>query len=235
MSRILYFLIIFSAIAGLSLSCKHELPAGDNTNPVDTTGNGTATIPCNGDTVYFSNTILPILTQYCAMSGCHNAASRADGVQLTDFNSIINTADVRAGDPGGSDLYEVLVTTDPSKKMPPSGSTPIPDSLVSLIRKWIVQGAKNNYCTPDCDTSQFGYQSVVSKIISSKCIGCHSATNQQGGISLDTYDKVKELCNNGRLTNAISYTSIVKMPPNQKMRDCDINLILKWKANNYPQ
>lgn len=235
MLRVIYFLIAFSLLAGVSISCKHELPAGGNSNPVDTTGNGTVNNPCNADTVYFSNTILPILTQYCAMDGCHSAGSQADGVKLTDFNSIINTADVRAGNPTGSDLYEVLVTSDPTKKMPPSGSTPISDSLISLIRKWIDQGAKNNYCTPDCDTSQFGYQSTVSKIINSKCIGCHSATNQQGGIALDTYDKVKALCVNDRLPNAIGYTSVVKMPPNQKMRDCDINLILKWKANNYPQ
>lgn len=233
--RIIYVLIIFCMLSGMVFSCKHELPVLNNTNPADTTGNGNVDIPCNADTVYFSNSILPILTQYCAMNGCHSASSRADGVQLTDYSSIMNTADVRPGNPGGSDLYEVLVTTDPDKKMPPSGSTPLSDSLISLIRKWILQGAKNNYCTPDCDTTQFGYQSTVSKIISSKCIGCHSATNQQGGISLDTYDKVKALCANGKLTNAISYNSSIKMPPNQKMRDCDINLILKWKSNNYPQ
>ena len=216
-------------------SCKHELPTDGNTNPSDTTSNIDNGVPCDSDTVYFANSILPALTQYCAMSGCHNAGTAANGVRLTDYNSIMSTADVRPGNPGGSDLYEVLVTSDPDKRMPPAGSTPMPDSLINLINLWIQQGAKNNACTPSCDTTLFGYQSVISRIIGSNCLGCHSGNNPSGGILLNSYDNVKAQCVNNKLNTAIGWTTTKRIPPSAKMSDCNINLISKWKSNNYPQ
>ena len=98
-------------------NCKHEIP---ERTPVDNTG-GNDTIPvvksdtCSPDTVYFVNDILPIIISNCAQSGCHDADAREDGVQLTDYDNIIETGKVEPGDPNDSELYEVLVESDPKK------------------------------------------------------------------------------------------------------------------------
>ncbi len=36
----------------------------------------------NGDTITYTKHILPLVTKNCAISGCHNAASRQSGVEL---------------------------------------------------------------------------------------------------------------------------------------------------------
>ena len=55
--------------------------------PSDTTG-----IPsnCNQDSVYFVKDILEVITSNCSYSGCHNAASAAEGIILNNYANIIN-------------------------------------------------------------------------------------------------------------------------------------------------
>ena len=105
-----------SACGDFTPELSARVPTTDN----EPTNNTTPTKPtlsdtCSLDTVYFVNDVLPIFIANCAYSGCHDEASQQDGVILTDYDNIINTADVRAGDPDGSDLYEAITETDPQK------------------------------------------------------------------------------------------------------------------------
>ena len=90
MKRSLLFEFSFLALLACLVSCKHEVP-----QPMlveDTTGNGPGSgIPCDSNTVYFEQQILPILISNCSQPGCHNAASAQDGVVLTNYSSIIST------------------------------------------------------------------------------------------------------------------------------------------------
>ena len=52
--------------------------------PTDTTQNN----PCSPDTVYFQNGVLPLIVSSCAKSGCHDAATKAERINLSDYNSL---------------------------------------------------------------------------------------------------------------------------------------------------
>ena len=70
------------------------------TNPVLPAG--PAVTSCSPDTVYFHQTILPLITSNCAMSGCHDAISKKDGVILTDYTNTMR--EVKIASPTSSDL-----------------------------------------------------------------------------------------------------------------------------------
>ena len=63
---------------------------------------------CDPDTVYFQNTILPLVVSSCATTGCHDKNSHRDGIILTDYSSIIRTGEIKPGDPGDSEFFESL-------------------------------------------------------------------------------------------------------------------------------
>lgn len=241
-------LILFGSIMGglvLSQSCKHEpiIPPGypdpndtTGTNPNDTTGTDPAQdgVPCDPDTVYFENDILPLLSSTCAISGCHDAATAEDGVQLTDYFNIISTGDVRAIEPDKSDLYEVITETDPDKVMPrPSSGLTLTQEQKNMIYDWIMQGAKNNGCNEDygkCDTTNMSFANDIQPIINLNCLGCHSGSNVSGGVELDDHPGVHTVALSGQLLGAITHSQGYKPMPNgqPKLPDCKIAKIRNW-------
>jgi hypothetical protein len=66
---------------------------------------------------------------------------------LDHYQAVIQTAEVRAGDPDNSELFEVCVETSPYKRMPPPPRSPLSPGQVETLRRWIAQGARNNHCT----------------------------------------------------------------------------------------
>lgn len=222
--RILVVFIVSMAF----VACKHEIPSPDGL----TLGLG----ECHPDTVYFEQDILPFLLSNCAFSGCHDAVSQENGVNLTNYNSIFNTGDIRPGDPEGSDLYEVIVDDDIDDRMPPA---PEYDALtidqILMIRNWILQGGLNNSCD-GCPTSPASFQSNVGALISSKCEGCHSGSTPDGGVLLTNYEEIRTQALFGTLYDAIAHNgNAVNMPYNSgQLPQCEIDLILEWIENDAP-
>ena len=67
---------------------------GGGNNGGGTGGGNTPTgVPCDPDSVYFDNQVLPILVSNCAKPGCHDAASHQDGVVLSSYASLMSTVD----------------------------------------------------------------------------------------------------------------------------------------------
>jgi len=217
-------------------ACRHEPDAmPDNPGPgPDTTSQG---IPCDPDTIYFTNDILPILTSGCTMSGCHDAASASDGIVLTSWESVMASGVVRPGNPGDSDLYENITEDDPDKRMPPPPMAALQAEQIQKIRKWIEQGARNNACTAGCDTTQFTFSAVIQPIINTYCKGCHSGVAPSGNISLDGYATIRAAALNGSLYGAVSHQpSYTPMPFNAaKLPECNIIQIRKWIENGTPE
>ena len=222
----------------LIISCKHDpfpfnggpINPGDTINPPDTNQSD----PCHPDTVYFENEVLPLLVSNCATSGCHDAATAQKGVILTDYTNIVNTADVRPGDPNGSDLYEVIVETDPSKIMPPPPASALNSTQTELIRKWILQGAKNNACD-DCDSTDVRFSTIVLPIMAQSCQSCHGTGTQNGGVSLLNYNEVKNAVMNRNLWQSINHeTGFKPMPPSSKISDCQLRQIGIWINDGMP-
>jgi hypothetical protein len=215
--------LILSTSAGL-FSCKHEIPvdlSGGNNNP-------TTSSTCSSDTVYFTNSVQPLLQSNCAYAGCHDAVSRKDGVDLSSYAKIIATGKIRPGDPNNSELYKVLFKTG-DDRMPPPPNAALSTEQKNILYKWILQGAKNNSCN-DCDTTVFTYSGAVSPLINTWCKGCHNPASAGGGIDLSTYPVVRVQALNGKLMGSITHApGFSPMPQGgNKWSDCQIRQVQKW-------
>lgn len=212
-------------------ACRHDpmVPGGGTPNPnapvVTTQG-------CNPDTIYFENDILPLLISNCAMSGCHDAQTRADGINLTTYAGVISGGEVKPGNPNGSDLYEKLVEDRLDKRMPPPPYPALPTEKIAMVRKWIEQGAKNNACrdTSACDTLNLSFATHIQPMMQANCVGCHGANNPSAGINLSTLSGVRTVATNGKLVGAVSkQAGFVPMPPaGNGLSSCHINQIKSW-------
>lgn len=225
--------VIFVTIQG----CKHypePLPI-PTTNSQDTTSGGQdSTRPCDPDSVYFENTILPLLSSSCAYSGCHDAASHEDDVILDSYTNIFSTGEIKPGDPSDSKLYKVI-TESGGDVMPPPPNSPLTPAQISLINKWITQGALNNRCD-ECDSSDVKYSNQVLSILNNNCVSCHNGSSASGGVHLDSYAGVKAQADNGKLFGVINHSSGFKiMPPSgNKISDCNVRIIKKWIDDGAP-
>lgn len=229
---ILRFIIFLGLATTLLMSCQHDPFMDDMTDindPGDTTGTGGNGKPCDEDTVYFVNDILPIIKSSCAVSGCHGQGSAQDGVDLSDYSSIIRTGDVRAFNRRGSDLYEVITDDDPDDRMPQPPYNPLTSEQIELIGKWIDQGALNNSCE-NCATDNVTFSEIIFPLIQRNCIACHRDQNPIGGLSLANYQAIKVQADNGALLGSVTASSgYTPMPYNQSsLPDCNIDQIQIW-------
>lgn len=211
---------------GLLFSCKHYLPPP---NP----GGGPVgpTTPCDANTIYFQQQVLPILLSNCTMAGCHDAASHQDGIVLVSYTTVMSTGGVRPGQPGSSKLYEVLLKTDPSDRMPRPPAAPLSQSQIAIIYKWIQQGAKDLSCQAACDaTAAATFNGTIKPLLATNCVGCHSGSLPQGGIDLSSYTGVKAKVTDGKLWGSVNFLpGFSAMPKNgQKLSDCELAQLKKW-------
>ena len=233
----LKLLMLLSAFSLLLICCKHSVPdATFNGNGDNDAGNGTgggSSAPCDPSKIYFQQQVLPILISNCAMSGCHDDASHQDGVVLTSYEKVMSTGDVRPGRPGSSNLYEVIIETDPDDRMPRPPRSPLTSAQIQVIYQWIQQGALNLTCENMCDSTQFAFNTIIKPIITNKCQGCHSGSAASGGIDLSTYNGVKAKITDGKLWGSVNHLpGYSPMPKNgAKLSDCEITQIKKWIEN----
>jgi hypothetical protein len=242
MQKLFKILLILSMAMMIMLlqQCKHDpwyppVPSDPNdTTGTDTTGS--ASNPCHPDSVYFKKQILPLLISNCAMSGCHDDASAQKGVILTSYQKIMSTADVRPFNPSGSDLYEVLVETDPDKRMP-LNKPPLAPDKIELVRKWINQGAKDNDCNDGCDTVNVKWSINIKPLLNQQCTGCHNSSLPSGNVMLDTYPNVKAAVNSGKLWGSVNYNPGYKPMPlgAPKLDACRLKQIKKWIDDGAPE
>lgn len=233
-------------VGGSKLSdCEIETIAIWARDTTLTGGGSNGTInTCDPDTVYFQNQVLPLLQSNCAVSGCHDATTREEGVQLTDYSSIMKTGGVVVGDPNGSKLYTTLFgsgSDDKSGKsvlediMPPPPRAEFTIDQKNLVKNWILQGAKNNVCDA-CDTTNVSFKDNVFPLVETYCLGCHSGTSPGGGIYLRDYNDLVAVANNGKLWGSINFeTGYSPMPKNaNKLSECQLATFRIWIDNGTP-
>lgn len=221
MKKFKIFSLLFGGIVIAYTSCKHEVPA---ISEIDTLPPA-VTVNCSPDLVYFVNTIQPLLISGCAMSRCHDAITREDGIDLSTYSGVMRT--VVAGDATKSKLYKSMIRTDDERMPPPPAAAYTADQLTK-VRTWINQGAKNNGCS-SCDSTDIKFSTAVKVIIQNKCQGCHNPTSLGGGIDLSTYTAIKTSAASGKLYGSVSWASgFSKMPQTVKLPVCEITQIKKW-------
>ncbi len=220
-NKYLFFLaLLFLLFSG----CTHE-----STVPLSNLASDSTRykgVACNKDTVYFYNSIGPLIITSCAsMKGCHNGNS-GEASSLTTYSNIMRY--VSAGNPGSSRLYNVL-SSGGEGIMPRPPYAPFTTTQKALVYKWIQQGAKNNGCfDTSCDTTAVTYSGSIAPIFATNCIVCHSASSSST-TKLDSYTGVKAAVTAGRILGAIQHlTGYVTMPPGSSLSACDINKIKAW-------
>ncbi|MEI6767167.1 MAG: c-type cytochrome [Bacteroidota bacterium] len=208
-----YILFIGIAVIGsvlFSISCKHDpLPYIKK--------------------VCFSDDVLPLITNNCAMSGCHSGTGERGA--LNSYSSIVSQ--VNPGNSGSSRLYNAI-TGNGENAMPPN--KPLTQDQKNIIKWWIDQGAENTTdCNAgNCDTANVTYSGIVQPLISSNCGGCHGPGASMG-ITLTVYNDLKQYldANKQKFVDAINYTSAKVMPPSGKMSACKISQMQKWINAGY--
>lgn len=231
--------ILLAALLIGNQSCKHEPPVlpeivfnggggGGGTGGTDTINLD----PCDPDTVYFQNTILPLLISYCAGEGCHDAITHEEGVRLYDYSHIMQQ--VTPGNPGNSDLWTDGITEGGDDAMPPPGEPQLTSEQEQLIYTWIMQGALNNSCT-ECDTTEITFSGNILPLFAGHCNGCHSGSSPDGGLDLTSWAVGNTIALDGRLAGAVQHDpNYTAMPPSGNLSACQIDQILMWIADGAP-
>lgn len=108
-------------------------------------------VGCGHKTVSYREQIQPILNARCTK--CHATETRRVKIVLTSYDDFMNSRTVSGKEPlvvpenpYQSRLYILCSTSQAHFRMPPDTSsiTPLPTEELDLVRKWILQGAKNN-------------------------------------------------------------------------------------------
>lgn len=219
-----YLTGLILVVLSFTQACVHEAPPFPPAGGIPT-----QTLKCDPDTVYFKNEILPLLASNCAMPGCHDAITSAEGVRLDSYISLFQSGVVDPGNPSNSDLWEVINETDPEKRMP-LDRNPLTPEQKSLILKWIQQGARNNACASDCDSSVFTFSAGIKPILETYCVGCHKTGSASAGVLLDSYSSVQLFAQNGMLYGVSAHQSGFKPMPygGAKISDCNLYVLKKW-------
>lgn len=240
---------ISSAFALLALclySCVHDpvLPENGGNSGGNggggSGGGGGIEDPCDPDSVYFANDILPLLNSNCAIPGCHNAASAQDGVILDSYANVLATTDVDPSDPVDSDIYEVITDSDLDDRMPPAfaGFDALEAQEIQLILDWISQGALDNSCDQLCDSTDISFSAHIFPIFSDNCIGCHSGSTPQAGLSLSNYAEISAtaLRSDDPIINSLLGNAPFSLMPfgQDPLEDCQINMIQLWINDGAP-
>lgn len=210
-------------------SCKHDIVSG-GVNPVDTSGtspnsSSTSGWKCSADTVYFQYDVLPILVSKCAVSGCHDAITKEDGYQFTDYATSVKKG-VSAGKASSSKVY----TEISSGSMPPKSSgITMTQAQKDMVAKWINQGAKNLSCNPNygvCDTVNVKFSTFISPLVQNKCQGCHTSTAPL----LTNYTQIKASVQSGRFWGSVAHSAGYSAMPkgSGKLADCELSKINAW-------
>ena len=88
----------------------------------------------------FAKHIAPIFSQHCIR--CHADLNSKGDFSLTTIADLKANDYVTAGDAEASHLIELVTSTDGAPALMPKEATPLTNTEVNLLRRWIEQGAK---------------------------------------------------------------------------------------------
>ncbi len=88
----------------------------------------------------------------------------------------------------------------------------------------------------DCVTDNVSYVNDIVPILENRCYKCHAVGLNLGNVTLEGYDRLKILVDNGRFLGAIRRDpGFSPMPQNEAMLpDCQIMKVAAWIENGAP-
>ena len=95
----------------------------------------------SGEAAALSHEVKELLREYCW--SCHRFGKADGGIKILNHDLLVNKRKVVVpGQPDRSELYELMVTTDQQRLMPPPKIKQRPSAEeMATIRRWIAQGA----------------------------------------------------------------------------------------------
>jgi hypothetical protein len=231
-------IILASLFVMIVFACKHD-PLNPVDPPIDPPIDPPTGVVCDPDSVYFQNQVLPILVSNCTEPGCHSAADHQEGVVLDSYQSLLSTVEhVTQNDWGENKLIRSLEETDLEDRMP-QNKPPLSTEQINLIKTWVIQGALNNACNESsggCDTiGGAKYATFIQPLVQTKCKGCHSGNNPQGGIKLTTYAEIQTLALNGKLYGSVTKSTGWMPKGGAKLDDCALIKLKTWIDAGAPE
>ena len=97
-----------------------------------------------------------------------------------------------------------------------------------------------SFCsTSRCDDAEQFFESQIRPLLIDKCIGCHGAEKQSGGLRLDSRDALLKGGDSGtaivpgdaansRIVQAVRYDGELQMPPETPLADAQKQLVIRW-------
>jgi WD40 repeat protein/mono/diheme cytochrome c family protein len=122
----------------------------------DDTGKKKEALP---ETIGYYKDVRPIIQQHC--QGCHQPAMAKGGYVMTAYADLFKKTDndiagIVAGNLKESEVYQQIIPQKGEKPAMPRGKEPLSDREVTIVRRWIEQGAKDDTPAsaklPDVDT-----------------------------------------------------------------------------------
>jgi mono/diheme cytochrome c family protein len=187
--------------------------------------------------ICFEGEVLPIFTNNCAMTGCHDGRGET---RMTLNNYAEISRGVVAGNPNGSRFYTAIIAKGGENMMPPR--QPLSLENRTIIRLWIEQGAQETTCggtggnNPVVQHACFARD--VLPVLLSKCATtlCHDAVTHKEGYNYSTYSSTMGSVVAGDPAASRLYTVITssggesKMPPANytQLTTAEIDSIGQW-------
>jgi hypothetical protein len=121
-------ILLISALALSLASCYND--KYDKLYPLPTATVDLCDTATNPST--YSGSIKPIMTQSCAIAGCHDAATAQSGYDLTQYSNVKLVAD------------NGLMMHDINNGTMPQGMAKLSDCKINQLNYWIQHGALEN-------------------------------------------------------------------------------------------
>lgn len=130
----------------------------------------------------FETDIQPVLAAKCGK--CHTEKVQKGGLDLSTINGVRRGGE--SGDAAVTDSLDesMLWIMIDGGDMPPKGQPQLTSQELDLIERWIATGAHAN--TPATADAQQINQHDVIPIVHLRCVTCHGARRQDGGLDLRT-------------------------------------------------
>ncbi|MCX6254433.1 MAG: hypothetical protein NTV31_08155 [Bacteroidia bacterium] len=190
--------------------------------------------------ICFDRDVLPIFTNSCAISGCHDGGGESH-LALDNYVDISHS--VVPGNPNSSRIYQAITATWGENKMPPN--RPLSLENRTIIRLWIEQGAGLTLCDTtgtggrnSNGTARACFTRDILPVLVSRCAttGCHDAISHKEGYIFSSYTDTMTAVRAGNAANSKLYQVIKlasgesKMPPSgsSQLSVAEIDSIGKW-------
>lgn len=224
----------------LMYGCKHEPIEGplDGGSGGGTGGGVEEEVPCDVNTIWFQQQVMPILASSCTNPGaglnCHHTGNEEnDWIQITSYETLMASGIVQDGD-----FWEAINETDPDDIMPPPPFPALSSDQIATIGQWLQQGAQNNSCeNAACDTLNVTYSGTIVPLINARCASCHSSSSPSGNLDLTQYSTLRDVALDGRLEGSIKRLPdpYIPMPPTLGLNDCRVRKFMIWIEDGAPQ